>query len=131
MIKVEKNHVKRYLASVKELIKQDKYQISLGKNRTDNTELFYTYNLKETEVKEILLSLSVEDFSEVVQNRNPAYPHEKLYIFGKNVELSRRIGNSKTRIKLYIKINKIEDQYVIVVSFHEQKHGLDYPFKGK
>ncbi len=126
---VEKKHVEEYLATVKALIKRDKYQISLGENRTANTDLFYTYNINEAGAKDILLSLSVEDFSEVVPNRKPEYEHERLYIFGKNVKLSERIGHSIVQVKLYIKFNNIENQYVVVISFHEQKHSLNYPFK--
>ena len=32
-------------------------------------------------------------------------------------------------VGLYIKFNKLENKYVIVVSFHEQKHPLTYYFK--
>lgn len=129
MNNIEKQHIEDYLVSVKNLVKQGRYQIALGDNREANTDLFYTYKIEESDAREILLSISVEDFSEIVQNRKQGYTHEKLYIFGKTVELNERFGYSTVQVKLYIKINKIDNQYVVVISFHEQKYDLDYPFK--
>lgn len=40
-----------------------------------------------------------------------------------------RFGNSDKLVSLYIKFNKLENCYVIVVSLHEQKYPLKYYFK--
>ena len=48
---------------------------------------------------------------------------------GKNVNLIGRFSGVEKVIGLYIKFNKLENKYVIVVSFHEQKHPLTYYFK--
>ncbi len=80
-------------------------------------------------VKKILLELDVKDFSEILQNRHKGYEHEKLYVFGKDIELLERIGTASKRVSLYIKLNKLENAYVIVVSLHEQNYLINYYFK--
>lgn len=49
--------------------------------------------------------------------------------FGKDVELLERMGNTKKTVSLYIKFNKTDNCYVIVVSLHEQKYPISYHFK--
>lgn len=124
-----KQDIEYYLSDVKKLIGKNRYRIARNPNRLDNEDLFLTYVLDEAAAKNILLSLSVEDFSEVVQNRKPGYGHEWLCIFGKTIRLLSRFGQDEREVSLYIKFNKIEDQYVIVISFHEQKHPMVYAFK--
>lgn len=80
-------------------------------------------------MSEILLSLTVEDFSERKQNEHTGYEDERLYIFGKDVSLMERFGTGERLVPLYIKINKLKNLLVIVISFHEQKYPLRYPFK--
>ncbi len=79
--------------------------------------------------KDILLGLTATDFSEVRNNEHRGFEHELLYIFGKDVKLVERFGNSDKLVSLYIKFNKLENCYVIVVSLHEQKYPLKYYFK--
>ena len=69
------------------------------------------------------------DFSEILQNEHKGFEHELLYVFGKNVELLERIGNVSKIVPLYIKFNKLDNCYIIVVSLHEQKYPLNYYFK--
>ena len=79
--------------------------------------------------KDILLGLTATDFSEILQNEHKGYEHERLYVFGKDVELLERTGNACRIVSLYIKFNKLENCYVIVVSLHEQKYPIKYYFK--
>lgn len=79
--------------------------------------------------KDILLGLTATDFSKVRHNEHRGFEHELLYIFGKDVKLVERFGNSDKLVSLYIKFNKLENCYVIVVSLHEQKYPLKYYFK--
>ena len=91
--------------------------------------LFLNYVIDEAKAKEILLSLTAMDFSSVVQNEHSGYEYEKLYIFGKEVNLLERIGMKEKTVPMYIKFNKLENSYVIVISFHEQQYPLDYCFR--
>lgn len=87
------------------------------------------YVIDEAKAKEIILSLTVIDFSEILQNEHRGYEHEKLYVFGKDVTLLERNGTEEKTVSLYIKFNKLENCFVIVISFHEQKHPLTYYFR--
>ena len=78
------------------------------------------YVIDEAKAKEIILSLTVMDFSEILQNEHKGFEHEKLYVFGKDVTLLERNGTEEKTVSLYIKFNKLENCFVIVISFHEQ-----------
>lgn len=129
MINTTKEHVEEYLRDAKKLIRDGKYNIELGNKREKNRNLFFEYILDDEKSKEILLSLDVEDFSEITKNVHPRYSYEHLYIFGKDVELVQRFGSKEVIVKLYIKFNKLDQNYMIVISFHEQERELIYPFR--
>ena len=74
----------------------------------------------------LLLALK---FSTAVPNDHKGMEHEILYIFGKDIDLLERFGDKERTVSLYIKFNKISDQYLFVISFHEQEHPLSYYFK--
>lgn len=124
-----------YLTEVKEAIQKNRYRIELNSRRPDNRELFFNYVLGEAKAKNILLGLTEMDFSEILQNEHKGYEHERLYVFGKDVELLERIGNISKMVHLYIKFNSIpfghktDNCYVIVISLHEQKYPIKYYFK--
>lgn len=75
------------------------------------------------------MSLTAKDFSEILQNEHRGFEHERLYVFGKDVTLLERSGNEEKTVSLYIKFNKLENCFVIVISFHKQKYPLTYYFK--
>lgn len=124
-----RNDIDAYLIEVKEAIRKNRYRIELNSHRQDNNNLFSTYVLNEAMAKDILLSLTVDDFSEILRNEHKGYEHELLYVFGKDVGLLERMGSSSKTVSLYIKFNKINHSYVIVVSLHEQKYPIRYYFK--
>lgn len=126
---ITKKDIDIYLGEVKAAIRQNRYRIEMNSRRQDNLELFFTYILDEAMTKDILLSLTVNDFSEVLQNDHKGYEHELLYVFGKDLRLLERLGNSSKLVSLYIKFNKLDNAYVIVVSLHEQKYPIKYYFK--
>lgn len=128
-MKVQIKDIEQYLSGVKDAIKNNRYRIARNAKRQDNIDVFLNYIVDEAKVKEILLSLTPMDFSEVRQNEHKGFEHEKLYIFGKDVPLLERIGFEEKMVFLYIKFNKLENSFVIVISFHEQKYPLTYYFK--
>ena len=121
--------IEKYLEDVKEAINAGRYRIEMNENRQDNRELFMDYIVNEEKRKQILLSLTAMDFSEIRHNTHKGYEHELLYVFGKDVKLLRRFGSGEEKVSLYIKFNKLESRYVIVISFHKQKHVLNYKFR--
>lgn len=118
-----------YLSEVKKAVKNGKYRLERNDRRQDNQDLFFNYVLDEQKVRKIILDLSVEDFSEVLQNKHKGYEYERLYVFGKDVTLLERLGSREKTVSLYIKFNKLENCFVIVVSFHEQRYPIKYYFK--
>ena len=118
-----------YLIKVKNAIRKNRYRIEMKSRRQDNRELFLTYVIDEEMAKDILMGLTATDFSERLQNEHEEYEDEMLYVFGKDVELLERMGNESKTVSLYIKFNKLDNCYVIVVSLHEQKYPIKYYFK--
>lgn len=126
---IEKKNIEQYLSEVKEAVGNDRYWLDRNAKRQDNINLFLDYVIDEPKAKEIILSLTVMDFSEILQNEHKGFEHEKLYVFGKDVTLLERNGTEEKTVSLYIKFNKLDNCFVIVISFHEQKYPLTYYFK--
>lgn len=123
---ITKSDVEQYLSDVFTAVNEGRYQIS---PRQKNQEIYIDYVFTEEDAKKVILSLTVYDFSEAVQNDHPQHPEEILYIIGKDIKLMPRYGDSEEIVSLYIKFNKLANQYVIVISFHKQEYPLTYKFK--
>ena len=121
--------VENYLEAVKCAVKARRYRLDMNVKRPDNRKLFQTYSLTEEDAENIILDLNAMDFSEAVPNEHVGYEHETLYIFGKEVLLIERYGTAEKLVPLYIKFNKLDNEFVIVISFHEQRHPLTYYFR--
>ena len=121
--------IEKYLSEVKEAVKNNRYRIDRNKNRQANIDLFLDYVIDENGAKDILLNLTAMDFSEILHNEHKGFEHELLYVFGKDVKLLERAGDEEKTVALYIKSNKLENRYVVVISFHEQRFPLSYYFK--
>lgn len=126
---ITQEEIEEYLSDVKKAVSEDRYRLDLNSRRQDNIDLFINYVIDESKAKDIILSLEVMDFSEIVQNEHVGFEHEMLYIFGKDVQLLERTGTEEVTVSLYIKFNKLENNYVIVISFHEQHYPLNYYFR--
>lgn len=126
---ITRDEINVYLDEVKDAIRKNRYRIERNRNREDNNNLFFDYVIDEIMARDILLGLTASDFSERVQNEHKGFEHEILYVFGKDVELLERMGDTARTVSLYIKFNKLDDCYVIVVSMHEQKYPIKYYFK--
>ena len=106
---IERESIEQYLLEVKESVKKDKYRLDHNSRRQDNIKLFLDYVIDEAKVKEVILDLDTQDFSTILQNEHK--------------------GFEEKTVSLYIKFNKLENCFVIVISFHEQKYPLTYYFK--
>ena len=121
--------VENYLEAVKCAVKARRYRLDMNVKRPDNRKLFQTYSLTEEDAENIILDLNAMDFSDAVPNEHVGYEHETLYIFGKEVLLIERYGTAEKLVPLYIKFNKLDNEFVIVIPFHEQRHPLTYYFR--
>ena len=126
---IERESIEQYLLEVKESVKKDKYRLDHNSRRQDNIKLFLDYVIDEAKVKEVILDLNTQVFSTILQNEHKGFEHEKLYVFGKDIILLERNGTEEKTVSLYIKFNKLENCFVIIISFHEQKYPLTYYFK--
>ena len=126
---IDQKEVGQYLSEVKKAVEQDNYRIDRNSRRQENINLFLNYVIDEAKANEIILSLTIMDFSEILQNEHRGFEHEKLYVFGKDIVLLERNGRGEKLVSLYIKLNKLENCFVIVISFHEQRYPLTYYFK--
>lgn len=123
--------IKVYLKQLKHLVIEDKYTISRNINRDENMKFIEDFKIDTTKEKEILLNLEFDDFCYAVNNKNPKFAHEILYIFNKEYELDRwgELGS----IDIYIKTNKTQtrsgDDMMIIISFHERNMPIKYLFK--
>lgn len=126
---IDESEINDYLGEAKKLILDGKFRIALNSNRLTNLSLFDEYLINEESVKSILLNLTVYDFCEKVQNKHANFNHGWLYVFGKEIDLIKRFEEKSEMVPLYIKFNKIEDKFLIVVSFHKQKYPLVYYFQ--
>lgn len=129
ILKIKMKDIEQYLFEIKEAVENGRYRIERNTKRPDNINLFLDYIIDEAKAKEIILSLTAIDFSEVLNNEHKGYEHEQLYVFGKDVLLLERNGTEEKTVSLYIKFNKLDNCFVIVISFHEQRYPLTYYFK--
>ncbi len=129
VLNIDQKEIEQYLSEVKDAVEKDNYRLDRNARRQDNINLFLDYVIDEAKAKEIILSLTAMDFSEILQNEHKGFEHEQLYVFGKDVVLLERTGTEEKTVSLYIKFNKLENCFVIVISFHEQKYPLTYYFR--
>ncbi len=129
VLNIDQKDIEQYLSEVKKAVEKDNYRIDRNARRQDNINLFLDYVIDEAKAKEIILSLTAMDFSEILQNEHKGFEHEKLYVFGKDVILLERNGTEEKTVSLYIKFNKLENCFAIIISFHEQKYPLTYYFR--
>ena len=129
VLNIDQKDIEQYLSEVKEAVEKDNYRLDRNARRQDNINLFLDYVIDEAKAKEIILSLTAMDLSEILQNEHKGYEQENLYVFGKDVTLLERNGTEEKTVSLYIKFNKLENCFVIVISFHEQKYPLTYYFR--
>ncbi len=126
---IDKKDIELYLSEVKEAVENGRYRLDRNARRQDNINLFLDYVINEAKAREIILSLTEMDFSGILRNEHKGFEHEQLYVFGKDVILLERNGTEEKTVSLYIKFNKLDGCFVIVISFHEQKYPLTYYFR--
>lgn len=85
VLSIDKKDIEQYLSEVKVAVGNDRYRLDRNSKRQDNINLFLDYVIDETKVKNIILSLTVMDFSEILQNEHKGFEYERLYVFGKDV----------------------------------------------
>lgn len=123
--------IQLYLDELAKLIKDDSYTIALNGNRQENIDFMEDYRITSEKSKEILLSITPYDFCYAVNNRNPNFSHEKLYIFCKEFPLDNW-GDTEI-VDIYIKTNQTHTvkggRNAIIISFHKRNKPISFYFK--
>ncbi len=111
--------IEEYIDQIKILVGKGKYDVPQQANRAENKKFIQRYRLRMRDIENILNSLNVYDFCYGTRNRNKGFEKEILYVFSKEYEDTFPEGHK--RIHIYIKMNLIKpnDNFVIVISFHE------------
>ncbi|QXM05797.1 hypothetical protein [Crassaminicella indica] len=123
--------IKEYLSKLRKLVIEGKYSISQNKNRMENISFIEEYKINSDKEREILLSIEYDDFCYAVDNQNPKFAHEILYVFNKEYELDN--WGELESVDIYIKTNMTQtrrgDDIIIVVSFHKRNKPISYLFR--
>lgn len=72
---IDKKDIEQYLSEVKDAVRNNRYRLARNVRRQENINLFLDYVIDEAKAKEILLSLTTMDFSEILQNEHAGYEH--------------------------------------------------------
>ena len=124
MPEITSEEIDNYIDRVRKAVHRGQYRIHLNSNRPDNRALFEEYLLDEAGAGRILMDLEPQDFCQKLRNEHIGYEHEELYVFSKEVVLLPRFGDGEQSVRLYIKLNLIPDRFLVVISFHEQRHPM-------
>ena len=119
------------LKKIKDCVNDNHYKISLNQNRQENIQLINEYRLDIKKQKDILLSIEVTDFCHSLNNINPGFEHEILYIFCPQRTLFNAF-DEEDFVDIYTKFNIIEygvNKRVIAVSFHKRNKPIGYLFR--
>lgn len=127
-----REEVEVILNKIKDCINDNQYIISQNQNRAENVQFINEYRLDDKKKKEILLSIEVDDFCHSLNNTNPGYEHEVLYVFCPQRNLFDIFGEEEF-VDIYTKFNiieyKIDKKRVVTISFHKRNKPIDYLFR--
>lgn len=125
-----KEQISAVLQIIQECVSSGKFSIARNKNRAENIALIREYNLTSEKQRRILMQIVPEDFCYSLQNINPGFEHEVLYVFCPQVALFN-LDNEEKQIDIYTKFNIINlpsGSRVVVISFHQRNKAIDYLF---
>lgn len=125
------DQIKEYFDKFRKCILEARYSISRNNNWQENIDFIEDYKINTKKEQEVLIGLQFDDFFYAVENDNPDFPDEVLYIFREQHELDSW-GTLET-VEIYIKVNMIKtrsgDLFSVVVSFHKRNYKIKYLFR--
>lgn len=119
------------LDKIKDCVANSRFTISKNEHRQENIDFINEYNLRSERQTSILLQIKTEDFCHSLQNVNPGFEHEILYVFVPQVQLFKADGEEET-VDVYTKFNVIDmpnGNRTVVISFHKKNKPIDYLFR--
>ena len=120
------------IKSAEDALKLFKKVVSNGRLGTEysikasekNNDFFNTYNVNEKTIKEIVGSLTMNDYVKTEKSRNEAHKNDVLYFFNKKVKLSYFYDIiDKVIVNLYIKFTWPDGKdRVLILSIHPKDY---------
>ena len=124
-----KDEISSYLALIKKSFQDNNFIITKRKYEPNKNDAFIKkYELSQSEIKAILLSITVEDFCyTMLDDQNLT---EVLYVFALEKLLWNPEVDEDEQVLIYIKTcYKNETGFTVVVSFHEAEYTVEYAFR--
>jgi len=81
------DQIKEYFDKFRKCILEARYSISRNNNWQENIDFIEDYKINTKKEQEVLIGLQFDDFFYAVENDNPDFPDEVLYIFREQHEL--------------------------------------------
>lgn len=125
MLECSEEELNEVLLNFKELVKQDRYTISFGKNREDNIKFVEKNMLSKKQIKRMLLELTTKDCIDI--DKHYTDKDKVIYEFVKEYSIVEKLN---TYIKFMICLVRCQE-HVLVISFHEVKKEYGYIFGGE
>ncbi|MBQ6987286.1 MAG: hypothetical protein IJQ25_09905 [Oscillibacter sp.] len=119
------------LERIMDCVKRGRWSISQNQNRQVNIDFINDYNLRSAKQRAILLGITTDDFCHSLQNTNPGFEYEILYVFVPRVRLFNADDEEET-LDVYTKFNIIDTpsgSRTVVISFHKANKPFDYLFR--
>ena len=119
------------LDKIKDCVVNRRFTISKNEHRQENIDFINEYNIRSERQSSIPLQIQTEDFCHSLQNVNPGFEHEILYVFVPQVQLFNADGEEET-VNVYTKFNVIDmtnGSRTVVISFHKRNKPIDYLFR--
>ena len=99
--------------------------------RVNKTQLFLARkNLHDDDIAEIIRKLQVANYCYTADDRNANFPNETFWFFG----ITTFIIDSEEKLYIKMKIRKLEDEFLLVMSFHPEQpadlhNELTFPYE--
>lgn len=132
----KKVHIDNYLKIVFRLINEGKRTLAITKDhkiRNKNKKFMRKFKLKEKDIDELIKDLVTKDFCYAIDEENPNFSNDRLYVFCEQKELDY-FGIPEI-VDIYIKLKKhtLKDnnEIILYMSFHEKEREIKYLFRDK
>ena len=126
-----KEQIELILNQIKECVLNGHFTVSLNRQRQENIDFVNEYNIRHNRQVAIIQQIQCDDFCHSLQNINPGFEHEVLYVFAPQVDLYNATGD-KELVDVYTKFNLIkrsDSNFTFVVSFHKLNRPISYLFR--
>lgn len=126
-IMTSKNDVEIFLKTIHNKLAYDCHDLQISIKQGNNKKFLMEFALTKEDIRQIILSLKVTDFSTKMESIHPKFKNY-LYLFAPYCNFIHKTG-IKVRVQLYLKlVYVIPSHKIVVVSIHMPKEKLDYCF---